>query len=374
MFSFLSKLLRFGVSISSSLLILTGLATASVAQTRAEKPAWLEIKIPVELQNDYDYASDTPGNERNNLFVSIEPEATFHVLPVPGLSVFAHGVLEQVADASPNEDRYFEDQGFFIEDLFLRYETGRFVFRGGKMNPGFGMAWDTAPGIYGTDMAEDYEVSERIALSGTVNADLEKLGKHAVTAGTFFLDTSPLQNTIVSKSRGTLGRSDGGVSNTGDFSSFNVAVDGGEFSGAPALQYHLGFVYQANGVDTAQNEKGYAAGLSNRFDLGGDMALTPLIEVVRLDDQGGTANKDRTYATLSFLGEWKSWNVALATTRRRTKEAGAATVSDYQYQASLGYAFESGLTADFGWKRLKESGAITDRIGLLFTYEFGFRR
>jgi hypothetical protein len=37
----------------------------------------------------------------------------------------------------------------------------------GKLNPGFGVAWDKAPGIYGTDLAEDYEISERISVVGT---------------------------------------------------------------------------------------------------------------------------------------------------------------------------------------------------------------
>jgi hypothetical protein len=344
------------------------------AGTNSEPPAWLEVKIPIEVQNDYDYASTTSGNERNNLGLTVEPEATVNILPVPGLSIYAHGVVEQVVDAAPNEDRYFKDQGFYIEDLFLSFERDRFAFRGGKMNPGFGIAWDQAPGIYGTDMAEEYELAERIALTASVKGDAGSWGKHTLTAGTFFLDTSPLHHSIYSTSRGTLGRSDGGVSNTEDFSSFNITIDGGEFSEAPDLTYHLGFVYQANGTDALQNELGYAAAISNRFDLGGEMTLTPLLEVVRLDDFEGTRDKRRTYWTLSFLGEWKSWNAALAATHRRTQQPGLETAADYQYQASLGYAFDVGLTADVGWKRLKEAGSITDRIGLFFTYEFGFRR
>lgn len=344
------------------------------AESESDKPAWLEVKVPVEIQNDYDYASTTSGNERNNLGLTIEPEATLNILPIPGLSLFAHGVLEQVTDAAPNEDRYFKDQGFYIEDLFLTFETDRFAFRGGKMNPGFGIAWDMAPGIYGTDMAEEYELAERIAMTGVFKTDAGDWGKHAVTAGTFFLDTSPLRHSIYSTSRDTLGRADGGVSNTEDFSSFNIAINGGEFSSAPDLSYHLGFVYQANGEDALQNEFGYAAAITNRFDLGDNMALTPLLEIVRLDDFEGTRDKRRTYWTASFLGEWKSWNAALATTHRRTQLPGMETAADYQYQASMGYAFDMGLTADVGWKRLKEAGSITDRIGLFFTYEFGFRR
>lgn len=346
----------------------------ALSENDAKKQPWIDVKVPMELQNDYDYASGIAGNERNNLTVTLEPQATLNVLPVPGLSIFAHADLEQVADAEPGEDRYFDDHGFYIEELLLRYERGPFVFRGGKTNPGFGIAWDKAPGIYGTDMAEDYEEAERIVLSGTAKGDFGPWGVHAVTAGTFFLDTSPLQHTIYSRSRGTLDHADGGSSNTDDFSSFNVTLDGGAFAVTPALEYHLGFIHQAHGVDGTRDEKGYVVGLTNRFELGSDIAITPLAEFVRLEDAGGTKDKKQTYWTLSFLNEWKSWNLALATTHRRTTEPGTVRASDYQYQVSLGYAFDFGLTADVGWKRLKESGTITDRVGLFFTYEFGLRR
>jgi hypothetical protein len=327
----------------------------------------------MEIQDDLAYRSDTPGSERNNLSLKMEPEATVSVPAVPGLSFYAHGVLEQVADAAPYEDRYFKDEGFYIQDLYASYDVGRFGFRGGKMNPGFGLAWDQAAGVYGTDMAEDYELSERIALTANAGIEPEGWGTHVLTVGTFFLDTSPLQNTIYSKSRGTLERSDGGASNTGDFSSFNILLDG-EFPTTPKVVYHLGYVRQAHGTDGTTDETGVAAALSTKFDMGHGVALTPLVEVVHLNDVGGTPNKDRQYVTLSTLTEWRTWNLALAYTGRETTETGASTMDDYQLQASVGYAFESGLTADLGWKRLKEDHAFTDTIGVLFTYNFGYSR
>ena len=83
---------------------------------------------------------------------------------------------------------------------------------------------------------------------------------------------------------------------------------------------------------------------------------------------------NQDYWTGSMLTEWRGWNLALAYTRRSQQAAGAATVNDYQAQASIGYAFDNGITADLGWRRLRESSAVTDRIGFLFTYEFGFRK
>lgn len=330
--------------------------------------------MPIELQNDYDYRSDTAGAEVNNLTLKLEPEATIKVLPVPGLSFFIHGVLEQVADGGPNEGRYFKEEGFYIEDLYVNYETGQFNFRGGKTNPGFGIAWDQAPGIYGTDMAEDYEMAERITLSASASFDSKDLGSHNLTVGSFFLDTSPLQNTISSKTRGTVERSDGGVSNTDDFSSFNIVLEGGKYPAAPALAYHLAYIHQAHGRDGTEDETGFAAAITTKFNLSKTVALTPLFEAVFLNDLGGTKDKDRQYWTASALTEWQKWNLALAYTKRRTEKTGASTLNDYQGQASIGYTYDSGLTVDFGWKRLKELGAVTDRVGFLLTYALGFER
>jgi hypothetical protein len=357
----------------TSILILSTVALNTQAQGKSEATPWIEVKIPAEWQDDYDYKSDVVGNERNNMSLKLEPEATINILPVPGLSLFAHGVLEQVVDPDPDEDRYFKDAGFFVEDLFIRYETGRFAFLGGKTNPGFGIAWDKASGIYGTDMAEDYEIAERIVLSASAGFDAGALGNHNVSIGTFFLDTSPLQNTIVSRTRGTLGREDGGVSNTGDFSSYNIVLEGG-FPAAKDLLYHLAYIHQANGEDALDNETGFAAGVTTRLDLGNDVAVTPLLEYVRLEDLGGTKDTNQRYWTGSLLTEWRSWNLALAYTNRKLEASGASDISDYQFQASIGYAFDNGITADLGWKRLRESSETTDRIGFLFTYEFGFKK
>ena len=166
--------------------------TAWSAEGGTKTPPWLSINVPMEWQTDANYRSSTADNERNNMFLKMEPEATINVPAVPGLSFYVHGVLEQVADAGANEDRYFKDEGFYIQDLYASYDAGLFGLRGGKMNPGFATAWDQAPGIYGRDMAKDYEMAERIALSANAAIEPEGWGNHVVTVGTFFLDTSPL--------------------------------------------------------------------------------------------------------------------------------------------------------------------------------------
>ena len=58
--------------------------------------------------------------------------------------------------------------------------------------------------------------------------------------------------------------------------------------------------------------------------------------------------------------------------KSRTQVPGVGTIDDHQIQISAGYAFESGLSADLGWKRSEDAGIETDTIGFLFAYGFGF--
>src|SRR5690606_32209453 len=140
---------------------LTAVAAGAICVANAaaqEKPAghpasWISGNVWMELQNDKSYRSDDPANERNDLYTKIEPEVTVSVPSLPGLSFTAHGVLEPVADPEPGDSRVFEDHGFFVEEIYASYRRGAFGVRAGKLNPAFGIAWDQAPGVYGTDMA-----------------------------------------------------------------------------------------------------------------------------------------------------------------------------------------------------------------------------
>ncbi len=344
--------------------ILTQAAFAEPAKTPRITGA-----IPFDLQADFDYHSDESGNERNNLFLKAEPEITLHL--AAGFSVHAHGVIQQVKAADAGEDRYFKDEALFVEDLFLRFETGPFTFTGGKLNPGFGRAWDVTPGVYGTDLAEDYEMAERIGLTAAVAFGDGAAGRHSLSASAFFLDTTVLAHTI-GASRGTTGHGDGGVSNTEDFSSFSLGLEGGEIKALPGLEYHLGFIRQAHGVDAASNETGAAVYVAYGQDIGGGVRLTPMAELVRFDNYGGAQDTDRNYATLALAGEWRNWNAVLSYTRRENEVAGAGNVRDHHYQIGFGYSFDFGLTADIAWKRLREAAVETDTLGILLTYTLEF--
>ena len=141
--------------------LLIAVAAPVAAQPLSER---ISGEISIELQDDWTYKSEDRANQNNDLYAIIEPAATVKL--APRWSVFGHAVIEPVGDPAQSENRAFEDIGLYIEELFVEYSADRFGARAGKLNAGFGIAWDRAAGVYGADIAEDSEISERIGLSG----------------------------------------------------------------------------------------------------------------------------------------------------------------------------------------------------------------
>lgn len=324
----------------------------------------------MELENDWDYDSNDPTVERNNLFTLTEPEATIHL--APGLSIFTHAVLQQVSAANPDENRIFENQGLFIEDLYLAYEQDWFGIKGGKFTPNFGIGWDKIPGVYGSDFAEaGYEFAERIGVGGSLTLKNKEFGAHTVSASTFFLDTTFLTHSAI-QGRGTKGLADGGVSNTEDFSSFAIALDGEDIAALPGFGYHLAYIHQRQGRGNDADETGFAIGATHVLKFGDGFELTPLVEYVRFDDAEGTTDLDRDFLTVAGRLTWRGWNVAVSYTGRDTDSPDGTSVDDDNFQISAGYGFESGIAIDLGWRHVDEARVKTDGIGVLVAYRIDF--
>lgn len=325
-------------------------------------------EVAIEVQNDYAFRSDDPDNELNDLFTKTEP--TIRLEFSPELSIQAGLVLEPVAGPEPGENRVFGDQGMFVEVLTIDYEADNVAFFAGKFGANFGIAWDATPGIYGTDMAEDYEISERLGVGGSVGLGDGQTGRLDLSASVFLLDTSVLAESFP-RGRGSLGRSDGGPSNTDTLASYALALDG-DVAAAPGLAYHLAFIDQAHGVDGTRRERGFAGALQYQTEIADGVTLAPLAEFVRFGNFGNEAGVDRTYLTLAAEIGWRAWKAVAAYTGRFAEKPAAGEDRDFQTQLSLGYAFESGLAVELGWKRAREARVDTDTLGLLFSYEFAF--
>ncbi|NKB54841.1 MAG: porin [Alphaproteobacteria bacterium] len=349
---------------------------AAIALAAQHAAAWAQDQsypqisgeVVFEVENDWTYDSDDRANQNNDLFLTIEPALTLQLSS--SWSIYAHAVLEPVRDPEQFENRYFEDNGLYVEDLFVEYADGAFGAKAGKLNVGFGVAWDIAPGVFGTDFGEDgYEISERIGVIGNYTFASEQAGEHRVSVGSFFLDTTILSQSTL-RGRGDTRKRDGGVSNTEDFSSFVVAVDGGKIPKLGNLAYHAAYLHQASGVGDTADESAVALALYTSAAVAGGITVSPLVEYVHQEDAAGVADRDIDFLTLAAQAEWNGFNLAVAWTGRRTDAA--ADQDDYQFQVSAGYAFDFGLTFDVGWRIADEADVETRTLGAIvaYTYEF----
>lgn len=350
------------------LLPLMSLLVASSGVSAEEVTPRVELEVDVELQDDGNFTSDDPDNEFNELSTKIEPAIGLYLLP--GLSVQSVLVFEAIDNTQPGEDRYFDQHGLYVQELYLLYEQPAFALYGGKFNPGFGIAWDAAPGVYGTEVAEDaYEQTERIGFGGALNFGGEGIGgegfgEHSLAAQSFFADTSVLSESL-GEPRGPLRLSDGGPANTEDLSSFSLTLDGGfpELPGAPG--YHLGFLRNEGGPGSPEDEYGLAGALFAEIPLGEETSLSPILEYVHLENAGAEVD-DQDIVTGGATLAHGPWNLALS----HSSLSGDGD-DIHQSQISVGYSFDFGLDVDLGYKHNREGDVDSHTVGVLLHYAFG---
>jgi hypothetical protein len=345
----------------------------------------IEGEIVIELQNDWQYDSNDTANQFNNLYTTTEGD--FNLYPfreLEGLFLNLHLTLEQTNEFSGSGDKFFEQQGAFVENLSLNYEAEWWSVIGGKYGPNFSIAYDAAPGIYGTDLAEeDIEIAEKWGFGGSVTYSNETYGAHSLSASLFTADKTFLSESIINN-RGRLQTSDGGPTNTNSLSSAVVAVDGAGFAFAPGLSYQIGgaFLDTQRVVDeeteeilpSSETDMEYRFVAAAQYEIGitDDIAVTPLVEYVHFWNGGGVKDEDRDYLTATTLITYQNWNLAFGTTQKWVEPPGGGSSNDNQWQVSAGYEFDFGLTLDVGWKYLTEEGIDSRTLGALATYTLEF--
>lgn len=355
-------------------LALTALAAppggARAADPAPADPPTVSGSVLVEVQNDFQFSSDDEAEEFNTLFTTIEPGFTIGLME--GLALDAGLVLEPVQDpAFPGDDRAFDDQGLFVEVVTLTYARDWLSLSGGKMHVNFGRAWDATPGVFGTDLAEEYEMAENVALAAAATGDLGPAGRQTLMAQAFYLDTSGLAESAFTRRKKTR-EADAGPGNTGDFSSFAVSLDGTEFPDLPGLRTHLAYVHQSNEARGSDDERRVAVAGEWAIAITDALAVQPLVEYVHFIDADGTPGQDRSYLTAAVGLAWGNWNLALSGTFKDDDPPGAADTEDEQLQVSAGYAFDVGVGLDIAYKRARTAGVDTDVFGTLLSYTFQF--
>jgi len=345
------------------LLTVPFLAMGAIAEAEETSYPRISGTLELELEDDWVYKSEDKDQEVNDLYPTVTLGA--QVAFTESISINFEGTAEPVRDAE--ENRAFEDQGYYVSVLTANYDTDRFSVYGGKFTPNFGIAWDATPGLFGTDINEDYELAEMLGFGGSVN--FEAAGEHTVSASVFSLDTSFLSDSF-GTSRGPLLKSDGGAANTEDLSSYTLALDG-DFAAVDGFSYHVGFSSLSDGVDGDKNQLGYVIGGQYEFPLSESVTLIPLAEIAYFDNAGAVNGDTATYVTTGVGLTYDQW-FGSATYQRRDTEIGGTDNDDYIAAFSVGYAFDIGIEVMAGWGIAEEESIQRETIGVTAYYAIDF--
>ncbi len=362
------------ISTKGRLCLLTGsllsFGFAHTANAQNSLPTF-SAEMVVELQNEYTPSADDESIEDyNNMFLRSELAATLQFnenFYIDGVAVF-----ENIQDRDPNESNFFDNEGIFIEEIKLNYERGAWGAFAGKFNPGFGIAWDYGRGIWGEDFAEDYEITERLGFGASYTFDTESYGAHTLTASTFFADTTFLSGSVITQ-RDLTDKDDGGVSNTEDFSSYVVSLEGENLAGVENLYYKLGYRNQDEGDETVggDRETGYVVTLGHVMPVGERVSVDGLLEFADIHNFDAS-DSDNQYLTASFITTIDDkWNVTASYTARNV-DGPSGDTDDHLFQLSGGYDFGQGTTAELGWRNAEEGDQDSDIIGGLIRHTFEF--
>lgn len=329
---------------------------------------YVEGELLFELSDDFVFNSTDPANELNDLYLT--GELALKVALTSIFSINTGLTFEPVRDPRPSKDRFFGDQGLYVEVLSVQADFGNVSIVAGKFGPGFGTAWDNTPGVYGVDFAEDYELAEMIGFGGAYSFQNMYVGTIVVGANVFFADTTFLSDSIFT-SRGPTRRGDGGAANTERFDSFSVSVDGTDVPGLEGFTWHLAYRHLSPGVGDVAAENGFVAGLAREMDLGNGVTLGLTGEVAYLANAAASAD-DTLYLTSGVSLGHGPWHAELAGTLRRMDRVSVSATNDYLLQVSGGYEFENGLDLSMGYAHTRESGTKGHKIGFRLTKAFEF--
>jgi hypothetical protein len=350
---------------------------------RNSSSPYVSGEISVKLLNDWTFETQD-DSEQNQLHTQIEAELEFHLNE--NIHVETELVYEVLKDPDLGENREFADHGLYPETLTLNYQDERLHLFGGKFTPNFGIAYERAPGVCGTNISEaqeiteDYEMKERIGFGGGVSFGGGDVGKHTIASSLFFRDTSILSSSIIT-GRGRTKKRDGGPSNLERLTSYSVSLDGEDIKAIPGFSYHLSYIYQdveeafeetGEEIENTDNETGLVFAAVYEIPLGEEVTITPMLEYVRMDNFEGEEDVNRDYLTLASQVDYGPWNLAVGYTKRETDNVESVNVEDQLVHASVGYEFSSGLGIDLGWLQTDISGMRLDAAGVIFSYFYEF--
>jgi hypothetical protein len=302
----------------------------------------------VEVGIDSTVQADDSAAEVTDTFLSFE--AAFESALSDHITAFGGLAFESVTDATDN--RAFDDLGLYVSELGLRFAFGETFVSVGKLSPVFAVAWDAAPGFYGTSLAEDYELTEMIGVK--IDTPLGT-GGGALSFAAFYIDDTALSSSIGTK-RGRNSAATGGVANTGKFD--NVSLQYSVAFGETTTW--IGARHLSAGAGDVSDETGIVAGASHSFGSGFEM----IGEIAHFNGAAGIGD-DATYATLGGAYPVQDWMFSATATLVDT-----AADTDSMIAIGIDRSITDTIEVSFGVARFDVGSEKSTAVGLSTVISF----
>ena len=322
----------------------------------------------VEMQND---VVQLPGGKTGqNLSFTAEHQTLFEL--DEHWSVINLLSWEQINAPPPGTRTVFENQGLYVNKLYVQWRDARATVKAGLFTENFGRAWWMVRGLYVTSFVDDYKMIDQWGAQASWALVQGDHGQQQISLSDSMADRTIFYQTMFYDS-GKLTYQVGGPTNTRTPNSYVATYDGSDVPvGVGKIGYHLSYAALGHGLGDT--------GTEHRLALSGNLAV-PIFggedasglrlfgEAVRRWDAQGVAGKTMEYFTGAVeMGRGK-WVVDLSGTERQIR-AVAQRGHDHLSQLSVGYNLTDHTTIAAAMAEQRVRGVQSQYVGLLLAYSF----
>jgi hypothetical protein len=336
----------------------------------------------------FDMIDADQGNSASDLFTEIDSKFKLNFKDYFQLN---SSWLFYNVQGQGEDDRFFDDQGLVLRDLYFKIHGDDAEFLFGKVSPEFGLGWNpskVAIGIWGDEFADDYRVVGKLGAGVKAKLDIEDYGNHVVSLYSFGNDDTDLNDSAFTR-RDIDSPTEGQAGGRGSFSSYTVNIYGDDIYAMPGFFYNLSYRNLSSGITNIKDEEGYSVGLGFNYDVTSNFVLKPFIEFTDIKDFNSVNNRfnlefnegrnlpgDYEYLNLAFAAEYKKWGAYVNHIKRDMDSTlnSNLTSSDEQTEYSFKYSFTDNVNVSVGRKRSDVLGVDSQTTGISVGFKLGANR
>ena len=328
------------------------------------------LNVAYQPQVQYQFSSNPTGKYQgiNDLYGSVALGAYMWI--TPELTVNANVSLDQVQSPTNPDQWGFYGEGIQAGDIWVEWSDQRTGVIAGRFTAPFGIAPLLLPGVFDTNLVNNYSFGGLLGVMGTLSTGDEGGGIHALSVAGFGVDTTFLAHSAITSTPDPTGPGTGGGMDSFciNYSGINIPLI------FPTLQVSASYINFGAGVGAPVQQQGFEAGASWKYIVTGDSDSTldakyfsvgPLFEYVHFWDAGGVSGAWSSYYTVGVIANYGNWQTDVCATWEPNSAPGTSNTDAFLVSANVGYNFFGPQSlVQLGYAYNETGGAPNHQIGL----------